>query len=89
MALSADPAAEARRTKERLDLPYSLCHDLDTRQTAERIGCYISEDPLHLQPTGFLLTPDSRIALVVYSSGPIGRLVARDTVEELEHLQGG
>ncbi len=45
------------------------------------------EDPLFLQATDFVLRPDGAIALAVYSSGAIGRLVAADTVNYLKYLQ--
>jgi len=40
-----------------------------------------------LQATGFALKPDGTIAVSVYSSGAIGRLVAADTVNFIKYLQ--
>jgi hypothetical protein len=43
------------------------------RVSAAATGAFTSGDPVHLQSTGFVLTPDSRVAVSVYSSGVIGR----------------
>jgi hypothetical protein len=54
---------------------------------AKQIGASINEEPLYLQATGLVLRPDDTIALAVYSSSAIGRLVAADTINFLEYLQ--
>jgi len=51
------------------------------------IGATINEDPLYLQATDFVLRPDGTVAVAVYSSSAIGRLVAADTVNFLKYLQ--
>lgn len=60
---------------------------LDVHQVEETIGASINEDPLYLQATGFVLRPDGTVAVAVYSSSAIGRLVAADTVNFLKYLQ--
>jgi hypothetical protein len=40
-----------------------------------------------LQATGFVLRPDGTVAVAVYSSTAIGRLVAADTINFLKYLQ--
>ena len=64
---------------------------LRTVQTAQAVaavtGAYTNEAPHYLQTTGFLLGPDGRILNAVYSSGPIGRLVAEDVVGMVSYLK--
>ena len=53
----------------------------------ERSGIPFNEDPLYLQATGFVLRPNGTVAVGVYSSSAIGRLVAADTINYLKYLQ--
>jgi dihydrolipoamide dehydrogenase len=47
-------------------------------------GCFYEERRRILQSTGYVLRPDGTIAVAVYSTGPIGRLVWQK-VSELRH----
>jgi hypothetical protein len=40
-----------------------------------------------IQATGFLLAPDGKILNAVYSSGPLGRLVAEDVIGMVAYLK--
>ncbi|NMN57648.1 hypothetical protein FHT36_001545 [Xanthobacter sp. SG618] len=40
-----------------------------------------------MQTTGFLLDPEGRVVNAVYSSGPIGRLVAEDVIGMVAYLK--
>jgi peroxiredoxin len=84
VALSVDSLDQSRKLALELELPFIVCHDLHAEDVAEHIGCYFNRDPLYLQPSGFVLRPDGRILQCVYSSGPIGRLTAPETVELIE-----
>ena len=87
IALSVDAQEQALQTVERHRLSFPVLYDLDAHEVAEKIGAFIHEDPLYIQATGFILQPDGTIALAVYSSGAVGRLVASDTVGFLKYLQ--
>jgi peroxiredoxin len=82
VALSVDGRQDAMKTVEELNLRFPVCYGLDARQTGEAIGGYINTeaDPAYLQPASFILRPDGRIALAVYSSGSVGRLTGEDAV---------
>jgi len=47
----------------------------------------VNEEPFYLQATGFVLHPDGTIAVSVYSSGAIGRLVGADTANFIKYMQ--
>jgi hypothetical protein len=38
-------------------------------------GAFVNNDPTYLQSTAFVLDPNGRVVVSVYSSGAIGRLV--------------
>ena len=87
VALSVDSLEQAQQTIERHRLGFPVLYGLDAHQVAKTIGASINEDPLFLQATNFVLRPDGTVAVVVYSSSAIGRLVAADTVNFLKYLQ--
>ncbi len=87
VALSVDSEEDAQNTVERHTLIHPVLYGLDAREVASTIGTYINEEPLYLHATGFILRPNGTIALAVYSSGAIGRLVADDTVGLIQHYQ--
>jgi peroxiredoxin len=87
VALSVDSLEQAQQTVERHRLSFPVLYGLDAHQVAKTIGASINEDPLYLQATDFVLRPDGTVALAVYSSGAIGRLVAADTINFLKYLQ--
>lgn len=87
VALSVDPLEQAQQTVERQRLSFPVLYGLNAREVAEKIGASVNEDPAYLQATGFVLKPDGTIAVSVYSSGAIGRLVAADTIKFIKYLQ--
>ncbi|GGO36352.1 redoxin domain-containing protein [Deinococcus humi] len=87
VALSTDPKAQAQRTAELYGLTFPVLWGADAHQVAASTGAYVLGDPPILQSTGFLLQPDGKVALAVYSSGAVGRLVAHDTLRHVQYLR--
>ena len=87
VALSVDPLEQAEQTVERHKLTFPVLYGLDAHAVAEQLGASLNEQPLYLQATGFILRPDGTVAVAVYSSGAIGRLVAADTINYIKYLQ--
>ena len=62
----------------------------DEKTTADftaRHGAFVNEDPLYLQSTGFVLDPQGKVIVSVYSSGAIGRLVPEDVIGLARYLR--
>ena len=87
VALSVDPIEKAQETVEKHNLTFPVLYGLDAHEMAQKIGANINENPPFLQATGFVLKPDGTIAVSVYSSAAIGRLVAADTIKFIKYLQ--
>lgn len=87
IALSVDNEEQAAKTRERHQISYPILYGVDAREFASTTGAYINEDPLYIHATGFILRPNGTIALVVYSSGAIGRLTASDTEGFIQYYQ--
>jgi peroxiredoxin len=87
VALSVDDEATTTRTIEKYKLRFPVGHSANADQVAALTGAYTNDGPRYLQATGFLLGPDGRVLNAVYSSGPIGRLVAEDVIGMVTYLK--
>lgn len=80
VALSVDDEATTRALVEKHRLTFPVGYGIDARAVAAATGAFVNDEPLHLQSTGFVLDPDGKVIVDVYSSGAIGRLVPEDVV---------
>jgi peroxiredoxin len=87
VALSVDDEAATAGTVEKHKLGFPVGHSADVDKVAAITGAYTNETPRYLEATGFLLAPDGRILNAVYSSGPLGRLVAEDVIGMVAYLK--
>lgn len=87
VALSSDAEEEARKTAESYEIDFPVGFGLDPERVRESFGAYLGEDDGFVQATGFVLRPGGRVALAVYSSGAVGRLVARDVLGLIDYVR--
>ncbi len=91
VALSVDAKADAEQTVNRHHLAFPVAYGLDAQTIAAEVGNYLSDGsdgkPTYSQATGFILTPDGKVAVAVYSSNAIGRLNAADTLGLIKYAQ--
>jgi len=87
VALSVDDEATTVGTIEKFKLSFPVGHSADVEKVASLTGAYTNPSPRYLQTTGFLLAPDGKVLNAVYSSGPIGRLVAEDVIGMVAYLK--
>ena len=80
VALSVDDEPTTKALVDKLRLDFPVGHSADARAIAAATGAFVNEEPLFLQSTGFVLDPQGRVVVSVYSSGAIGRLVPEDVV---------
>ena len=85
-ALSVDDEATTQDLIARHGLRFPVGHSADARAIAATTGAFINDDPVYLQSTGFVLDPGGRVAVSVYSSGAIGRLVPGDVIGLVHYL---
>ena len=86
-ALTADPEEEARVASERNRLTYPLLYGLDGPAISKLLGTDYEEKRNILQPSAFILNPERAIVSVTHSSGPVGRLMAEETVRVIDFFQ--
>lgn len=59
-------------------MEFPVGYGLDNKAISELTGGFYEEKRQILHSTGYVLKPDGTIAVGVYSTGPIGRLVWQD-----------
>lgn len=87
VALSVDDEATTADLIARHGLEFPVGHSADARALAEATGAFVHDDPLFIQSTGFVLSPRGQVAVSVYSSGAIGRLVPEDVIGLVSYLR--
>jgi len=87
VALSVDDAETTARLIAHHGLTFPVGHSADPAALHDALGAFVNPEPAHLQSTGFVLDPDGRVLVAVYSSGAIGRLVPDDVIGLVRYLR--
>ena len=87
IALSVDDEATTQELIAKQGLTFPVGQSADARAVAEATGAFVNDDPTYLQSTGFVLDPNGRVVVSVYSSGAIGRLVPDDVVGLIRYFR--
>jgi peroxiredoxin len=86
-ALSVDDKETTAALVEKNQLTFPVGYGADARAVAQLTGAFVNPDPVYLQSTDFVLDPDGKVVVSVYSSGAIGRLVPDDVVGLVRYLR--
>lgn len=87
VALSVDDEDTTRAFVDKRRLTFPVGHSADADAIAAATGAFVNPEPRFLQSTGFVLDPDGRVIVSVYSSGAIGRLVPDDVIGMVRYLR--
>ncbi len=87
VSFSVDDEAAAAGLVDKHHLKFPVGYGADAAEVAETLGAYVNDEPHFLQATGFVLAPESTVAVAVYSSGAIGRLVPEDVLGMVEYAK--
>ena len=89
VAISADPLDEAKKTVEKHHLTFPVLYGASPASTAKTFGAYIDNNAhgAYINSTNFVLEPSGAIAVAVYSSGAIGRIVPDDALGFIKYMQ--
>jgi peroxiredoxin len=87
VSLSVDDETTAKEMIEKQRLTFPVGYGADADAIAAATGAFVNPEPHHLQSTGFVLGPDGRVAISVYSSGAIGRLVPEDVLGMVRYMR--
>ena len=87
VAFSVDEETDAAALVAKHSLSFPVGYGVDAEKVSAVLGSYTGgAGPGFLQSTGFVLAPDGSVALAVYSSGAIGRLVPADVIGLVKYL---
>jgi peroxiredoxin len=87
VALSIDDEQTTRATIERLGLTFPVGHSAAAREVAAATGALVNPQAGYLESTGFVVSPDGKVAVSVYSSNAIGRLVPDDVIGLIRYMR--
>ena len=80
-----DTEEEAQKTVDECNVDFPVGYGADFQVVSQLTGCFYEERRKILHSTGYVLRPDGAIAVGVYSTGPIGRLVWQDVLAMVQH----
>ncbi len=80
IAGSVDPIEKAKETAEKAKVTFPVGYGLDPEKVSAITGTYYEKEKKYLHAANFLIRPDKTIEVACYSSGPIGRFVAKDVL---------
>jgi peroxiredoxin len=83
VAVSSDDEATTAGLVEKLQLNFPVGHSANVSQVSAALGAYTNAEPLYLQPTAIVLTPEGSIRNVVYSNSAVGRLTAAEVIRTI------
>lgn len=75
-----DSEENAKKSVDECGINFPVGYGVDNKVISELTGCFYEERRQILHSTGYLLRPDGTVAVGVYSTGPIGRLVWQDVL---------
>ncbi len=84
IAASVDPEDKAREVAA--SLSFTVAHSVK-REQAQALGAFWDERREIIQPTEFILRSDGRVLSSTYSSGPVGRLDAKDVLSVVSFVE--
>jgi peroxiredoxin len=87
VALSVDDKPTTEQLAAKLELSFPLGHSGDAAELAKLTGAFVNPDPVYVQSTGFVLDPEGKVVVSVYSSGAIGRLLPDDVLGLVRYLK--
>ena len=89
IAASVDPIEKAKETVDKLGITYSVGYGMIAEEISKMTGAYYEKEKKYLHATGFLLRPEKTIVVACYSTGPIGRFVAKDVLKLVKFYKSG
>lgn len=87
VALSVDDEETTKAMVDKNGLQFPVGHSADAHAVAEATGAFVNADPEYLQSTGFVLDPQGRVIVSVWSNGAIGRLVPEDVIGLIRYVK--
>jgi len=88
VAVSVDDEETTRELVAKHHLTFPVGYGADAESLAAATGAFVNPDPVYVQSTGFVLDPEGKVVVSVYSSGAIGRLLPEDVTGLVSYVRG-
>lgn len=88
LALSVDPWEKAKEMVEQLHLDFPVAYGLEVPRDAEKIGAFWEERRGIFHATDFILNAERKVVHASYSTGPLGRISAKEALSIMQFLKG-
>jgi peroxiredoxin len=80
IAVSVDPLDKTKELIEKLGVTYPVAYGINAEEASRLTGAFYEEERKFIHATSFIIRPDNTVEVAVYSTGPIGRFVAKDVL---------
>ncbi|EFE0813764.1 TPA: peroxiredoxin family protein [Citrobacter freundii] len=87
VSVSVDDREKSEALVDKHKLSFPVAYGADARVVSATTGAFVNDDPVCLQATGFVISPEGRILTAVYSTRAIGRLMPTDVLSFVRHLK--
>ena len=84
---SVDSEEDARESQTKSNITFPLGYGLSAQAIQDTYGAFLADEAEFIHATGFIVRPDGKVSMSVYSSGAIGRLTAADCKFLIGHFQ--
>lgn len=88
IAASVDPEEKAQELADKLGITFPVAYGLNAEEISEKTGALYEGEKKFLHATNFLVRPEKTVEVASYSSGPIGRFVAKDVLALVRFYKG-
>ncbi len=87
VAGSVDSAEKTLALSDKLGITYPMAYGLDPEEVSRLIGSFYEKEKNYLHASGFIVRPNNSVEMAVYSTGAIGRFVAKDALSAVKYYK--
>ena len=87
IAASVDPFDKTKDLSDELGITYPIAYGLGAEDISRLTGSFYEKEKRFLQPTGIIVRPDKTVEIAVYSTGAVGRFVAKDVLTAVKYYK--
>ncbi len=87
VAASSDTLENTRKIGSEWDLNFPVAYGLDPVEVSNQLGAFYEPERKIVHTTNYVIRPDGKIAVAVYSTSAIGRLVWQDVTALTQYMK--
>jgi peroxiredoxin len=87
IAGSVDPGDKTEALADKLGLTFPIACGMNAEKVSRLTGGFYDKEKKYLQPTNIIVRPDKTVEIASYSTGAMGRFVARDVLGVIKYYK--